>query len=191
MTGPCAFSLNSLVAQRDAGIGDGCSGQPHRPAPGDLSRRRLRLGLPVGMAACRGSGPLDDPGTGAHLRIGIQVVDTDGIRIVPAGFPPLARCVATGDRFRRQDGGPYGTHLRTEAHASWQSGRPCRRHDRTVFRGRRGHRSGPPPPRLRGGDEEVHAIAAAHAVLRITVPLLQLVRCSSRIDRGRVPRAFP
>jgi len=91
--------------------------------PGGLGRGggQLRRGVP-GHGRLPGSGPLDD---GAHLRPENQIEDTGGIRIVLAGFPPLALCVVTGDQLRRQDDGPpCGMHLRTEVPALWQSEDP-------------------------------------------------------------------
>ena len=82
--------------------------------------------MPAGSAASfpgdgrlPGSGPLDDPRAGAHLRTGIQFEDTGGTRIVLTGFPPFALCVVTGDQFRRQDDQP---------HAACTCGWRCQRH---------------------------------------------------------------
>jgi hypothetical protein len=58
-----------------------------------------------GMAACRVPERWVTQGW-CHLRPGIQIEDTGGIRIVLAGFSPLAPGALTGDRFRRQDDGP-------------------------------------------------------------------------------------
>jgi hypothetical protein len=62
--------------------------------PGALGRGgQLRRGVP-GHGRLPGSGSLDDPGAGAHLRPGVQIEDTGGIRIVLAGAPaarPLRR----------------------------------------------------------------------------------------------------
>jgi len=74
--------------------------------PGGLDRGgRLRRGQP-GRGRLPGSGSLDGPGAGCHLRIGIQIEDADGVRIVLARFSPLALCVVTGDQLRDQDDGP-------------------------------------------------------------------------------------
>jgi hypothetical protein len=54
---PRAFFPISLVAQRDAGQGDGCSGQPFTAAP----RGRLCRGVP-GHGCLPGAGHADDPG---------------------------------------------------------------------------------------------------------------------------------
>ena len=58
-----------------------------------------------GMAACRVPKHWMTQGW-CHLRPGFQIEDTGGIRIVLAGFSPLALGALTGDRFRRQDDGP-------------------------------------------------------------------------------------
>ena len=85
--------------------------------PSGLGRGgRLRRDVP-GHGRLLGSGTLDDPGAGAHLRTGIQIEGTDGTRIVLAGFPPFALCVVTGDQFRRQDNRPM-RHASTDGGAS-------------------------------------------------------------------------
>jgi hypothetical protein len=63
------------------------------------------------MAACRVR-PVGCPQTGVHPRPDTQNEDTSGIRILLAGFAPLALGAATGDPFRRQDQEPV-------RHALW------------------------------------------------------------------------
>jgi hypothetical protein len=104
--GPRAFSLSSLVAQRDAGIGRWTLRAAASSCAGGLGRGgRLRRGVP-GHGRLPGSGPLDDPGP-------VPISDPGSRSRTPAasgsswpGLPPLALCVMTGDQFRRQDDGP-------------------------------------------------------------------------------------
>jgi hypothetical protein len=107
ISGPRAFSRTSLIAQRDAGIGETDAPGSRIPRrPGGLDRGgRLRRGVP-GHVRLPGSGPLDDPGLVPILRPGIQIEDGGGIRIVLAGSPPLAHRVVTGDQLRHLDDAP-------------------------------------------------------------------------------------
>jgi hypothetical protein len=95
----------------------------------DIPGSRILLrprGLGRGGRLCRsvpghgrllGSGPLDDPGTGAHLRTGIQIEGTGSTQIVLAGFPPLAPLCRDRDQFRRQDDRPM-RHAPTDGAAA-------------------------------------------------------------------------
>ena len=74
--------------------------------PGGLGRGGRSAAAFPGMAAFRGSSPLDDPGL-------VPISDPGSRSRTPAAsgsswpeFPRLAPCVMTGDQFRRQDDGP-------------------------------------------------------------------------------------
>lgn len=103
--------------------------------PSDLNRGvRLQHDVP-GHGCLPRFGPPDGSRLMPISRSGIQIEDTSGIRIVPAGFPPLALCMVTGNQLRRGDDGPVRHARRTGMPASRQPGRPCRRQMRT-FPGR-------------------------------------------------------
>ena len=112
----------------------GRSGRPHRPAP---SRPGLRQPFAPASAfpgtGLPGSGPLDDPGLVSICGPGSRSrhrrhPDRPGRsshRSPSAVGPTISLAVRMTD--------PSGMHLRTEAPAPWQSGRPCPRHDRTFI----------------------------------------------------------
>jgi hypothetical protein len=81
-----------------------------------------------GMAVCRVRGTPMIRGRRWRLSpVRIQVLGACGIWIVLAWFPPLALCVVTGDRLRRQDDEPV-RHAPTDRGASATAvRRPCRR----------------------------------------------------------------
>ena len=66
-----------------------------------------------GTPACRVR-PLDYPERVPTLQPGIQIEDVGGIRIVQAGFPPLAHRAVTGDQLRVGMTHPVRHALRTE-----------------------------------------------------------------------------
>jgi hypothetical protein len=83
-SGPRAFFLTALVAQRDVGTGTrtlwsvaSCG------APADWAAAGSAAAYP-GTASSRGQARWMTLGAGAYLRTGIQIEDTGGIRIVPA-----------------------------------------------------------------------------------------------------------
>jgi hypothetical protein len=126
--GPRAFSLTSLVAQRDAGTGR----QRLRAAAssGALAAWTAAAGSAAaypGMAACRRPAHRMT-GAGARLRTGTRSRTPTASGSSWPGFPPLARCVVTGDQLRGQDDGPRAAcTCGGRCQAPWQSGRPCRR----------------------------------------------------------------
>ncbi len=99
--GTRAFSLTSLVAQRDAGIGRWTlRGGRILLRPGGLGRGgRFRRGGP--RHGLPGSGSLDNPGLVPISGRGFQIEDTGGIRIVLAGVPAACPSVRTSPEVSR------------------------------------------------------------------------------------------